>query len=239
MELIEVKSFSMLRTPSFCDCKVLLIAGGKPPSDAWLEATTRCFDVWVADRGVTYCRKLNVIPKAIVGDGDSSPLEDWAWAEEAGAKVYRYPKDKDYTDLQLALMQISRSYGRSVSVFVTAGLGGRLDHSLSNIFSLQWAKKRGVDAAGFLDEEESFILLRGGEELKLYFNNKPLAISLLSLTPCSHGVSIKKVKWELDNATLRLDEPFAVSNELVSDEREVDLKVDSGCVGVYICLGPK
>jgi len=73
----------------------------------------------------------------------------------------------------------------------------------------------------------------------LHFNNKPLAISLLSLTPSSHGVSIKKVKWELDNATLRLDEPFAVSNELVSDEREVDLKVDSGCVGVYICLGPK
>jgi len=235
---IITEAFAIERIPPISDEKVLVVAGGKSPSDAWLKTISKQFDVWVADKGIQCCRNIDVVPVAIVGDGDSSSLEDWDWAAERGAKIYRYPKDKDYTDLQLTLMQIGNIY-RSPSVFVTAGLGGRLDHTLSNVFSLIWAQRWGVDALGFIGEDESFILLKDKGRLTVHFDEKPFALSLLSLTPRSDGVSLKGVKWELEDVSLKLEEPFAVSNELRKEERDVYLSIKSGCVGVYICLSEK
>lgn len=234
MELVEVETFAIQRTPPFLDDKVLIVAGGKPPNDLWFKKISKDFDIWAVDGGVRYCRKLDITPKVLIGDGDSSSSGDWIWAQRGGTKAYKYPKDKDYTDLQLTLMQIGESY-KSASVFVTAGLGGRLDHTMSNVFSLLWAEKWGVNAVGFIDDEESLLLLRCGEELKIFFKERPLAISLLSLSPQSQGVYLRGVKWELEDATLKLEEPFAISNELKYEEKVVHLRVESGCVGIYIC----
>ena len=93
----------------------------------------------------------------------------------------------------------------------------------------------GVNAVGFIDDEESLLLLRCCEELKIFFKERPLAISLLSLSPQSQGVYLRGVKWELEDATLKLEEPFAISNELKYEEKVVHLRVESGCVGIYIC----
>jgi len=114
-----------------------------------------------------------------------------------------------------------------------------LDHTLSNVFSLIWAQRWGVDTLGFIGEDESFILLKDKERLTVHFDDKLFALSLLSLTPRSDGVSLKGVKWELEDVSLKLEEPFAVSNELRKEERDVYLSIKSGCVGVYICLSEK
>jgi len=235
---VITEAFTIERIPPISDKKVLIVAGGKTPSDSWLEAISKQFDIWVADKGIQCCRRIDMVPVAVLGDGDSSSLDDWDWAKERGAHIYRYPKDKDYTDLQLALMQIGNMY-QLPSVFITAGLGGRLDHTLSNVFSLIWAEKWKVDALGFLDEDESFILLKSGEKLSIHFNEKPFALSLLSLSPQSRGINLRGVKWELEDTSLKLEEPFAVSNELRAEEEDVWLSIKSGCVGVYICLSER
>lgn len=49
MELIEVETFAIQRTPPFLDDKVLIAAGGKPPNDLWFKKISKDFDIWAVD----------------------------------------------------------------------------------------------------------------------------------------------------------------------------------------------
>ena len=82
------------------------------------------------------------------------------------------------------------------------------------------------------DEREGMIFLHGPESLKISFSRTPGAISLISFTGESRGVSIKGVKWPLEDVVLKYGEPYSVSNRL-ADGREAEVSVGCGTVGVY------
>ncbi|HCA34460.1 MAG TPA: thiamine diphosphokinase, partial [Lachnospiraceae bacterium] len=56
-----------------------------------------------------------------------------------------YPARKDYTDSELALSVALDQAGPGDKVVILGGLGGRLDHTLSNIFLLLRGEKENVD----------------------------------------------------------------------------------------------
>jgi thiamine pyrophosphokinase len=85
------------------------------------------------DGGLKHCKSLNIVPKWIVGDFDSidsSTLEEFKGLDSINLK-----RAKDVTDLEVAIDQ-AKALSSLAQIIIFGGLGGRLDHTLTNIFLL-------------------------------------------------------------------------------------------------------
>ena len=212
--------------------RVLLVGGGRPPTGEWLRQAASGREIWCADRGVAVCRRAGIAPDWLLGDQDSAPPEDWRWGEEAGARTLEFPADKDYTDTQLALQKIKATHPAAF-VLLTGALGGRFDHLFSTLYSLAGSGLSGCLA----DESEAVFLLRGPESVTLRFATRPLALSLLPLTPVAEGVTLTGVHWPLRDASLSQREPCAVSNRVEDDGCRLSL--GSGQLALTLCWREK
>ncbi len=56
------------------------------------------------DGGAEYCRELGLVPDYNIGDFDSIEREDLQYFQSKGSKVIQHRADKDYSDLELAVM---------------------------------------------------------------------------------------------------------------------------------------
>jgi thiamine pyrophosphokinase len=54
-------------------------------------------------------------------------------------------------------------------------------------------------------------------------------ISILSLSPISKGVTLKNLKYELNNKELSFDFPLGVSNEFIQNKKAT-IEVKDGCL---------
>ena len=88
--------------------------------------------------------------------------------------IDKYPSDKDFTDLQLALFRAGEE-GYS-SVLVSGCWGGRFDHLWSVVHSAVWARERGTRVLAFADHDEVLFLLSGGEEWKINVTRRKGAV---------------------------------------------------------------
>ncbi len=222
---------------SFEHC--FLVAGGARPEPSWLSRTTEGYRVWAVDRGVGYCRMADVRPETVVGDMDSVSESDLQWARDNGARLLRYPSDKDLTDLQLTLRHIGET-GQRVFAFVAGGWGGRLDHAICNCRSLIWAQRQGLIAGGCLIGPDEFLLImQGPDRCSLYAVPDDTIISLLPFSEPCRGVSLSGARWELKDRDLSLFDPYTISNRMVGTEGKTSgtlLSFRSGWLGLYMFM---
>lgn len=210
--------------------ELLLVSGGRAPSESWLKQAALGREVWCIDHGIDCCYKAGLLPQRLIGDGDSASPLAWQWAEENNMIIARFPAKKDYTDSQLAF-KMAESDGRFV--VLTGALGGRFDHAYSTVFSFGFSRLCGCIA----DDKEAVFFLRQQETITLNFLRLPKAISLLPLTNITEGVSIDGVYWPLHDTALRQSNPYAISNEAVSSK--VRCSLSAGVLAVYICWNEK
>ena len=175
---------------------VLLVAGGRAPTASWLQKVAQLYPVWAVDRGSDICRVAAVTPEILMGDADSSAASSWEWLEALQVPTVRYPADKDFTDLQLALQELSERRP-GAAVLLTGGWGGRFDHAWSNVFSLLQATDLGISIAGIVDQAEAMFFLPGGQQLEIEFVQQPKTISLIPFTPVCRQVTSQGVHWPL------------------------------------------
>ena len=208
----------------------LLIAGGKAPDENWLLKVSGNKKIVCADKGADYCKNADIVPQVVLGDGDSEQ-NSWSWAETQGATVIKYPTDKDFTDLQLALNYIVEEEKEAV-LLVTGIWGGRFDHLYSAIFSLaNYAEKTIILAA---DEKEVLFFLPAGMNINIDFVEKPKYLSLLPLADESE-VTLLGTKWELEKDLVNIKNPYSISNEVIAEK--VNIYIHSGFVGIYMFFG--
>ena len=208
------------------DQELLLVSGGRAPSERWLKNVASHRMLWCIDHGIDCCYSAGLLPQKLIGDGDSASSLAWSWAESNDVPIARFPVQKDYTDTQLAL-EMAESAG--YFVILTGAMGGRFDHAYSTIFSFGHSHLHGCIA----DDREAVLFLHQKESINLNFLQSPKAISLLPLTKKTEGVSIDSVLWPLEDAVLHQSLPYAVSNELKNNNACISLK--SGILAVYIC----
>src|SRR5512145_700860 len=111
--------------------RCIILANGELPDLLAARSLLRPGDIILAaDGGMRHAAALGVRPAAIIGDLDSA-APDWKARAEAGTDIVLYPKDKDETDLELALAYAIEQ-GHQEIVIVGA-LGGRLDQTLGNL----------------------------------------------------------------------------------------------------------
>lgn len=93
-----------------------------------------CGYVIGVDGGLNHCDKMNVTPNWVVGDFDSvapAVLNKF----QASVPGVALPRAKDCTDLEAAIEK-AKNVDAYAQMIIWAGLGGRLDHTLGNIFVL-------------------------------------------------------------------------------------------------------
>ena len=219
--------------------EIVCITGGRAPKDDWLRALiaqrekdgTKC-PIWAIDRGVNITHALGILPNRLIGDGDSASIFPKMFAKLQGVQIDSFPREKDFTDTELALQIAAEEIERPL-VILTAAFGGRLDHLMSTAAVAAHADIPCVLA----DERETLLYLRDGETLHITCKNPPRAISLLSFTEECTGITTEGLYWELTNAHISNHTSLAVSNVLARNNsaKVFTVSIEHGVLGVYLC----
>ena len=175
-----------------------------------------------ADGGYRYKDLLGRECDCVVGDFDS-----FGTVPETENKIVA-PCEKDETDMMLA---VDTGYAKGFRDFVLFGaLGGeRSDHSVANIQLLHYIVSKGAKGT-IVHGDEVFTAFKN-DTLYLEKNLKGY-ISVFSLSDESRGVTLKNLKYTLENAVLHSFNPVGVSNEFIGENAEISVK-DGALLVVY------
>lgn len=204
--------------------------------------------VIAVDGGINYCSVLEIEPDFMIGDFDSVSEEQ----REAILALYNQLEEaencenktdykgnnchkrieilnpmKDDTDM-LAAIKHALALGYK-DFLLYGGTGGRLEHTFANIQCLLYLKNH--DAKGYLMDGNGMIFVMQNESVTLR-NTLEGYMSMFALSGKAEGVTIKNMKYELDNATITNDFPIGISNEFIG--KEATLEVKNGEVVVMI-----
>lgn len=170
------------------------------------------------DGGCRHLHALGLLPHLAVGDMDSISPELLASYRAEDVETHLHPPKKDATDLELALEQALDRGATRVSIL--GGTGGRLDHTLGNLFLLARCLPHGV-AACVMDEGQCVHLVDTELTLRGAVGD---TLSLLPATPEASGVSLEGLEYPLANATLTFGTSWGMSNVFVRDTASVTVR---------------
>lgn len=200
--------------------KIAFIANGEMEHPGKILSKIKTYDQLIAvDGGVNHCFHLGLIPSHIIGDLDSANEE--ALKHFHATPQILYEKEKDKTDLEIALEQFYSPEVKSMTVF--GGLGKRIDHSLFNINLLtRYPGKLFLE----FNDEKLFVIDRSVEMISY----PGQTLSLIPLNGPVTGITTQGLKWELSNG--KLDKHFmGISNICLSDRFSITvLQGDLLCV---------
>lgn len=197
-----------------------VVAGASPFSDAaFLNTYLRDTDhIVAADGGLRLLAAMGVAPHRVIGDFDSASLPT-----DGTVAVTGLPTHKDDTDVFAAAKEaLSDGYRE----FLLLGcLGGRLDHTVSNLFLLKFLHEHGAEGM-LVDEQHEVRLLTSGTHVIACRPDHYL--SLLPYGGNVEGVTVCGAEYPLENATLDTAFPLGVSNEFIGTD--VTVTVGNGCL---------
>ena len=170
----------------------IAVIGGEGPGPGTLREIVQGAELLVAaDSGLASCEEAGLRPDWICGDMDS--LDDpGRLSKYASERVRRYPRDKDFTDTELALALL-REQGCD-EIWIAGGGGGRVDHlfAIRALFDRddppnRWfpGRERGCCA--------DIRCIRGGKSLSAVL----LPGSIVSVFPLGKG------PWEAESSGLK------------------------------------
>lgn len=205
--------------------RVLVMANGDYGDPNWYQKRTGLFSkVICADGGAGTALRLGIRPDWVVGDMDSVRPEDRSRLEQAGVATAVYPREKDYTDLQLAL-ELAVREGAS-EVVIWGGLGSRLDHTLSAIFSASALLEHNIRVRFEKPEVEVHLV---ADRLQME-GQVGETVSLIVLSEVATGVTLQGFRYPLLEATLSSRCQYAVSNLITGTSPVIAVK--SGLLAV-------
>ena len=166
-----------------------------------------------ADGGLKYLKELGIEPDLIIGDFDS------LGENPDGKNIITLPCEKDDTDTAAA---VNEGIKLGYKAFCLYGMvGGRFEHTVANLQLLANLTKRGFSAS--IDAGEN--VYTSLTNSKISFNEKAEGfISVFSHSDFSQGVSIRNLKYNIDNAELKNTVALGVSNEFVGKKGEIEVK---------------
>ena len=182
--------------------------------DKLISENTVCF---CADGGANFAFKYGKMPEMIVGDLDSIEKGVLEYYEKKNVLMKKFPKDKDFTDFELILEEISkieknRNYLKKI--FVVGGLGKRIDMTLSNLFLMEKHKN-----LVFLEENEEIFYAEKPFALE---NKKGYGFSIIPISEKVEKLTLKGFKFETDKIDVKRESSRLVSNVICQNEANVE-----------------
>ena len=173
------------------------------------------------DGGVRHLQQTGIKPDVILGDMDSIDPNQLESYSRQNVKIIKYPASKDFTDTELAL-----DYALNLkpeAIYIWGALGGRLDHTLANVFLLEKTKALPIKVC-LIDEYCEVFLLSGDVTIN---ESAGQTVSLIALSPQVEGITLRGFLYPLDSAILRMGESRAVSNIINGDEAKISVRSGS------------
>ena len=172
-------------------------------------------DIYCADGGANFCYELTLIPKEIYGDLDSIKDEVKEFYQEKKVKFIKFKIEKNYTDSELVLNEIQNKYD---GIYCIAGLGGSIDHELTNINLL--AKYSNLI---FISEKEKIFKIDSDSKFNDMINTK---ISFVIFSDQVKGLTLQGFKYNVENLDMKKGEARCISNIII--ENKANLLIKSG-----------
>ncbi|MBQ9169170.1 MAG: thiamine diphosphokinase [Oscillospiraceae bacterium] len=178
-----------------------------------LEEPVRPGDyILAADGGLNHLGRLGLQPDGVIGDFDSLGYvpED--------AQVF--PVEKDDTDAMLAARQ-GLALGYKRFVFYGSLDGPRLDHTVANFQTLQFLSDHGAE--GYLVGRDYLVTVLKNGTMTFPAEAEGI-LSLFCLGPDAEGVTLRNLRYPLENGTLTSGFPLGVSNHFIGKQAEITVK---------------
>ncbi|HEU4322649.1 MAG TPA: thiamine diphosphokinase [Roseiflexaceae bacterium] len=197
-----------------------VIVANAPDLDlaAYLELIAQADLLIAADGGALPLLRAGTPPHVLVGDLDSldaAALQDLAGR---GVEIQRFPRAKDETDFELALLLAAERGADRIDVL--GALGGRWDHTLANVALLALPALDGRQTR-LLDERQVLFLVRGAASLH---GRRGDTVSLIPLSGAAGGVTTAGLLYPLSDATLRFEQARGISNVLLEPPARVEVR---------------
>lgn len=174
-----------------------------------------------ADGGYKFAKNEEIIPNILIGDFDS-------FKEKLPQNIpnITHPIEKDDTDTMLCIKYaMEKDFD---NICIVGGMGGRLDHTLSNLQSIAWAVNywndkqiKGKKISMIDSQNQVMLIMNNSIKLSGIPGEK---ISLISYSESCKNVSTKNLKWELTKAQLTNFFPLGISNEFLTNECEISVE---------------
>jgi len=201
--------------------RILIFANGELPDINKARAILQSDDYIIcADGGTRHASSLDLKPDLVIGDLDSADSGHLQKLQADGVPIEKYPRDKNETDLELAI-------GKAITlnpkeIIIVAALGGRLDQTLANIALLSNIQFSSLNIK--LDDgvEEIFFCR---DQVQVHGRSGD-TVSLIPWQGAVVGIQTQNLKWTLDNETLFPEKTRGISNEMTADI--ANIKISSG-----------
>lgn len=192
--------------------KAAILSNGTVKNIDFLRSFIENCDLFIcADGGAKYAQILSIKPDILVGDFDSLDEDTLNYYIKLGVEIDRYPKEKDYTDTQLAIDK-AIELGSNEIVLLCA-TGNRLDHTLANINMLYYLYNKGIKAE-IIDEYNRICLLRGENVIR---GKEGDTISFIPFFGDIKKIILKGFYYELNGVRLSKDISLGVSNIFIGE----------------------
>lgn len=217
---------------------VVVVSGGTSPGPLpdGLTPGDPAVVVVAADRGVDHALSLGIVPHVAVGDFDSVSAAGLERVMAAGTEVRRHPRDKDATDLELALdvaetLVTEGPVGEGADdpdarIVVLGDPAGRLDHLLASVAVL--TRRRSATVTAHLGGHRVDVV-HPGRAVTLGGGGAGKLVTLLAHGGVATGVTTTGLRFALRDAVLEPWSSLGVSNEC-SGAAPASVRITSGVV---------
>ncbi len=174
-----------------------------------------------ADAGYRTCQKVGIVPDLLLGDFDSMDQPDFP-------NIHRSPVEKDDTDTMLAV-KTALEQGCD-TVYIYGGTGGkRLDHTLANLQTLLFLRRRG--AQGYLYDDDFVWTAIENESLTVEKTVEWGLFSAFCLGDRAEGIDEIGFQYPLSDAVLTPEFPLGVSNHILEPTATITVRKGTLAVG--------
>jgi thiamine pyrophosphokinase len=200
---------------------VNIVSGGRLSNQSFFqEKIARMEDrlIICCDGGARHFQYLEIKPDVIIGDMDSIDPALLASYSTSGIKIIKYPANKDFTDTELAL---DYALGlKPEAIFIWGAMGGRIDHTLANVFLLCKGQKKGIRTCLIDEYGEAFVL----DKETSFINETGKTVSLIALSPEVTGINLTGFLYFLQDGTLAMGASRGISNIINEDRGSISVK---------------
>lgn len=173
--------------------------------------------VIAADSGYRHCKELGIVPDRMIGDFDS--IGDDCLPEDTGIEVIHVSKEKDDTDLLLAVRECLMEHCSDIRIY--GGDGGRMGHTIANVQILRSIARFGCKGKIY---GNGFEMVFGTKGMHNFYNYGFRYVSILAMSN-NADIEVRGLRYTgVDgHISLSSDYPKGVSNEFADSSCSIEV----------------
>jgi thiamine pyrophosphokinase len=196
--------------------KCVIIAGGVLENEDFHRRIVKDAEMVIcADAGARHAARLGIRPDLVIGDLDTLEEEEIHKLEDRQIDLRQFPREKDYTDTHLCLLEaLELGYQH---IIMLGCLGGRFDHAIANVMLLSLPQARQVDVR-IVDPGQEIFLVKPNTVIT---GQKGQVLSLFPLTEEVSGISTEGLFYQVPGGKLALGVGNGISNVFTAPEVKI------------------